>query len=262
MLNVFKKRLPAFSLFELSLVLCIMGIAFSIMLPPLIQMRKASKLRETTQKMDALLYVLSGFAMQNGYLPYAATPQTGDEQNQLHNGIVPYSTLKLQAQDVKDGFGRWFTYGVNLTVTREALKHQSGHHMSSSPIHRFCTLQRSFSPQSMVIKTSAQTIEEASLAHDTLAVILISHGPSGDGAIQDSGKRSSVKTTLKNYNASGQNMYYDGPYNLDFDDNVCFTTRNNLMALYAKNPCPTTNITQPIVLEKKIAHDKLSPTQR
>lgn len=123
-------------------------------------------------------------------------------------------------------------------------------HRAVSPKMSFCLLAQHHAGGNFSITQSYKilkidipghsTISEQGLDNDFLAFVLISHGSSGHGAINDRGGRNPIigQSPLKIQNASDDtHCYVDAPQSPLFDDRVRWITRNNLMAIYAKAPC-------------------------
>ena len=83
--------------------------------------------------------------------------------------------------------------------------------------------------------TQGQSVFEMSRQNDFIAFVLVSHGVAGAGAFDDSGQRKpAVGDKLKNL---GSTPFIDRPVIKEYDDRVRWVSRNNLMAMYAKQPC-------------------------
>ncbi len=247
--SVLKMRLKAYSLVELSIVLCILAVLMGAGIPAFLNYRKSACIQQTKQKQETLMYALSSYAINHGYLPFAAPPLVsnlqgggaGAHQNYLYEGIIPYTTLKLQESEAKDGFGRWFTYAVAKTATRNMNVSPFSQETKASTKHEeFCTLQASrFSAlnHKLQVKNGNDIITEKIGEPDFPAVVIVSHGPSGEGAFQINGKHGQTAHPLKTMNASGTLNFADMPNHDGYDDMVKWVSKYNLMAMYAKQPC-------------------------
>ena len=247
-----KQRLPAFSLIEIALVLSILGVISAYAIPVLLQTRAAARWRETDAKIESVMYALAAYAQTEQRLPNPADPaatgdSAGDEQPGRTTGILPYRTLGLQASDVKDGFHHWISYSVSPDLTSDiksmpvqntARNTVAGHrpfvvdtHDSGNPI---CHVRPRL-VQLDVRNTEGLSMFEISKQNDFIAFVLVSHGTSGAGAFDDAGQRKpATGDKLKNL---GSLAFIDRPITKEYDDRVRWISRNNLMAMYAKQPC-------------------------
>ena len=216
------KSICAFSLIEMSIVICIMGALMSYAIPSYLNMRTAAKIKQSQNKIESLLTVLAAYAHTHGTLPYASlsTANFGISQPGVLTGIVPYHTLNLQESDAKDGFGKWIIYAVAKTAT------------ISNSSHSFCkTLPTKTQGPFLTVKTENGVISEKGRAgeaeyYDYLAVILASgeitaHQADSQSGGQHNPMRAFSETTHKSAK---------GPH-------IRWITRNNLMSIYAKTPC-------------------------
>lgn len=248
-----KQRLSAFSLLEVALVLSILGVISAYAIPVLLQTRAAARWRETDAKIESVMYALASYAQVQQRLPNPADPaaigdSAGDEQRGRTTGILPYRTLGLQASDAKDGFHHWLSYSVSQSLTDEpqstSIQSVPRNPITGLPLHvvdiqsnnsnPFCHV-RPGSARLDVHNTQGQSVFEMSKQSDFIAFVLVSHGVSGAGAFDDSGQRKpAVGDKLKNL---GSTPFIDRPATKEYDDRVRWVSRNNLMAMYAKQPC-------------------------
>ena len=260
---VLKRRVSAFSLLEMALVLSIIGIVSAYAIPALIHMRTAARMRETDAKLEAAIYALAGFVQREEHLPPPAPPtaigeNAGHAQKGLTTGILPYRTLGIQESDAKDGFRHWISYSVSpeLTISRSQNadyqttqkkaapttgpypKNMNQMNMGNmSPVSEdrayFCWI-RPTPAQLQVRNVHGQSVFDL-YKQDLIAFVLVSHGPSGAGAFDDTGqRRASTGDKLKNL---GNTPFIDQPNTKEYDDRVRWVSRNNLMAMYLKQPC-------------------------
>ena len=249
-----KRRLPAFSLLEIALVLSILGIISAYAIPVLLQTRAAARWRETDAKIEAVMHALASYAQVERRLPNPADPAAtgvgvGDEQIGRATGILPYRTLGLQASDVKDGFHHWISYSVSQSLTEEPnsasapIQSAQRNPITGRALHvvdtqdignPFCHV-RPGSLRLDVHNAQGQSMLSISQQRDFIALVLVSHGPSGAGAFDDAGQRKpAVGDKLRNL---GSSPFIDRPVTKEYDDRVRWVSRNNLMAMYAKQPC-------------------------
>lgn len=250
MMKRFFKNKDGFALVEVSIALIVMGVVMGVGLPSFLHYLKWQKIKETQEKKEKILYSLSSFVLQNGYVPLPAPPEAPAEsfglsraeitQKSDMRGLVPFKTLGLSEHFAKDGFGRYFTY---LGGAPEKADPDVGNKAS------FCrTLPRH------VLRVSERRVDGAlsdrpagAEAHDPTVVILMSHGESGHGAYQGTAGNVRRLRMPQNY---GADKYFNSSDKLHlvsrghsrkkgdmFDDMIVWVTRHNLMAFYAKSPC-------------------------
>lgn len=235
-----KKGLPAFTLIEMSIVLIIVGIIAGFGLPALTNMLFQQKMNQTVKNQEVVLQALAAYVNANNWLPL---PHKVPGETRHNVGLVPYKTLGLPESYAKDGFKNWMTYAVEkslvsninaLSICQARDKKMNLHHPDGRPVF--------------------------DKPNDLVAVVLISHGPDGHGAFNEAGGRSPVPETrpLEAINADETLNFVTAPYHPDnFQHKVTWVTRNNLMAIYAKNPCiKYQNEAQPPVVNF-IPHDPI-----
>lgn len=217
-----RRRLRAFSLLEIAIVLIIVGLISSLTFPILTASLEAGRRQKTENHKERLFYCLAGYVLQNGHLPcpgqLSDLPLGSAREKCLENhvGIIPFKTLGINQETAKDGFGNWFTYAVNPALTSPHLR----------PIHdplaeaTFCTVKTT----SLSLLDSPESGQEvlAPTATDHLALVLISHKRQDPSFFE--------KITmdpifmLNEEQGSSQQLYW--------------VSRNNLLAMYAHVPCP------------------------
>lgn len=114
------RRVPGFSLFELSLVLIIMGAMVGVSYPLYHQWRLNKQQHQTEECMQYVQRALANFAYTHGHLPcpakdfgaHAGVAPAFCEDMKERVGYVPYRTLGIADSEVKDGFGHLFTYAT------------------------------------------------------------------------------------------------------------------------------------------------------
>jgi type II secretory pathway pseudopilin PulG len=227
--------LPAFSLLEMSLVLCIMGIVVSFAVPSYLTMQKAARQKATEAKIEALCYALAGYALSEDHLPPAATVNGAAVANKLV-GVVPYKTLGLQMSDAKDGYGHWLTYAVSEAATTIKTKQRLRDMSTEQPPRSFCKAPVSRA-KTLTIKDLNGAVLAGASDTDYVAFVVVSHGPSGAGAFNVNGQRLPAQAPLKALNADDTLTFVEAPLSPTHDDRIRWVTRNNLMAIFAKAPC-------------------------
>ncbi len=242
-----KRRLAAFSLLEMALVLSIMGVISAYAIQALLQARAATGWRETDTKLESAIYALAGFVQVHQRLPSPADPASkdnpGGEDRSRTIGILPYRTLGIQESDAQDGFRHWISYSASQDLTADAQNaprkpvtaHRglpgSNSQDSSNPI---CHV-RPHSSRLDVRNAQGQSMLATGFFDDLIAFVLVSHGPSGAGSFDDAGqRRPATGDKLQNL---GVTPFLDRAITQEYDDRVRWVSRNNLMAMYAKQPC-------------------------
>jgi len=251
--QLLKRRIPAFSLLEMALVLSIIGIISAYAIPALLQTRAMARRVETDAKLASVIYALAGYAQIHKRLPSPADPAaTGEtvglEQRDLTTGILPYRTLGMQESDVKDGFRHWISYSAPYEITANPVSTsrptsmggdpRGGRALPSSAAHNegnpICRI-RPHGSRLDVCNAHGQSMVSLEHFDDFIAFVLVSHGPSGAGSFDDAGQRKqAIGDKLKNF---GTTPFVDRPITKEYDDRVRWVSRNNLMAMYAKQPC-------------------------
>lgn len=243
-----KRTVKAFSLLEMALVLSIMGIISAYAIPALLHARSAARWKETDAKLEAITYALAGYAQLNKRLPYPANPEAntsnmGMESPEHTVGLIPYRTLGIQQSDAKDGFQHWISYSVEAGLTstqRQDPNSRKANVKASVPNdnHPLCLSSPAHEPLS-VRNEHGESMLDVRL-NDLIAFVLVTHGPSGAGSFNDKGKRCDA-TGDKLANTNGI-TFVDRPISKDFDDRIRWVSRNNLMAVYLKQPCKANTI--------------------
>lgn len=197
-----KFSLPGFTLWEMSLVLIIIGIIGGITFPLLNTLLTHQRHKQTETHQEQVMFSLASYVLQHYRLPLPATEMTGissDEtcQNGICRGHIPFKTLGIDEALTKDGQQRWMTYVMHPDMARHfvGLNGSGDHHEQ-----HFCTI----TGRELVMED--ESFKE--LKHDMVAVVLISH-PHDQPARLKSHPKQRIKVV----------------------------TRNNLLAIYGHRPC-------------------------
>lgn len=242
-----------FTLLELAIVVLIIGVltagALAVVKPLLAQAQH----RATEANMDHVIDVISAYAQRNHRIPCPADPNeavtaqpygaevgsgaNGDQIGDCDDpaggerieGIVPFRTLGLYIEDIRDGHGRFLTYAVSPVFARDPAQPLQVHKRcrvagtwvdagdSRNPMRaRFCCPDLAVPPATDLIVTdaagaplwtfardgSAGSYDDADVAFSsaatfdlaadnvtTIAFVLVSHGPNGFGAFSPTGAR-------------------------------------------------------------------------
>lgn len=108
------KKIKAFSLLELSIVLLCVGIVGLYALPALQNLKRFYHVSLIRKNQELIVKSLAYYADTHHCIPYASLPQANGERiiNQTY-GIVPYKTLGLSEKQVKDSKGNWMIYTLS-----------------------------------------------------------------------------------------------------------------------------------------------------
>jgi prepilin-type N-terminal cleavage/methylation domain-containing protein len=240
-------RERGFSLVELSVVILIIGIVMTMGIGAWTANLENQALAATAQRQTAIRDALAGYLRRNGRLPCPDndfTAPDGIENRTTANdpttacatrfGILPYVTLGLARDAVRDGWGNFFSYHVSNTANTSAA---SGNWSANSD----WTTSANFRPGN----TGTITVNErngaavTTLATNAVAVI-VSHGRNGFGAYSIGGTRSTLPAAgtdeLDNTNGTADTTYFrrdattsDAATGGAFDDQVMFLTANDLL---------------------------------
>jgi prepilin-type N-terminal cleavage/methylation domain-containing protein len=121
-----------FTLVEIAIVMVIIGAILTAIISSYIYARQILLINTTEERMELVQDALSAFASRNFRIPCPADPAGGGgdllgaERGSGANGaaigacagnnvqgIVPYATIGLAEEDVRDGWGNFFTYQVS-----------------------------------------------------------------------------------------------------------------------------------------------------
>ncbi len=239
------KALPGFSLLEMAIVLCIVGIIGGVSLPVLTATFKQQKIHRTEQNLAQIKQALASYVLNYKRLPCAAPPRYRPETaglSEAHRmiGCVPYKTLGLPESVAKDGYHHWITYAVLPELTYAGLRYLMTPDSNEVAETVFCEVKNSFTPLEVRNQYGQSVLSPASPT-DFIAFVLISHGASGQGSFDDEGQRRPTFHPDKIINARDDMVFIDRPVSMAgdnfFDDTVQWVTRDNLMAFYAQKPC-------------------------
>ncbi|WP_331255239.1 type II secretion system protein [Candidatus Bealeia paramacronuclearis] len=239
-----------FSLLEMAIVLIIVGLVSGMTLPLLTLQNQRTSVLKTRENQEYILNALASYYLQHKNLPCPANPKAKLDQfglaeenclkEKLYQGLIPFRTLGISEKWTKDGFGHYMTY---VPEEKFLTEYQEDHTVCAE-------------------KKGALRLQEAlgndvisAKAHDFIGIVLVSHGPSGNGAFQGQGSlsRINIKTLqgAKLENANGDLTFSEFVKSADeeFDDILRWESRNQFMAHYVRLPCASNSKTK--VEEKK-----------
>jgi hypothetical protein len=243
-ITVKNKKWPAFSLLEAAISLCIFGIITATLMPLMASFGDAYKKKVTEKTMEEAMQSLAAFVMLHKRLPCPSTPkQLGVAALDCRSpgqfvGILPFKTLGIPEKKARDAYGRWLTYGVSPSLTSFELKginKAKGALAETQKDSDFFCHVTPFYRLSMLDGQGRSVINEND--QEFLAIVLISHGPKGQGILTDVG-RTPTFSRAKAMNADGSGNFIDQPLcqrpENYFDDTVRWVTRNSFMAHYGQ----------------------------
>jgi prepilin-type N-terminal cleavage/methylation domain-containing protein len=232
--RILNRPLGAFSLLEMALVLSIIGIVSAYAIPAMLQARVTARYRETEVKFESISYALAGYVLMHGRLPSPADPAelggacAGTEKQSIQTGILPYRALNIPESEAKDGFRHWISYSASFDAAADP------DHLNRDDSSPFCRI-RPKKPLYVLNAQGQDVIANNRAMDDLIVFVLVSHGPLGAGAFDDTGKRQAATgDKLRNL---GNTPFFTRSVSKEFDDKIHWVTRNNLMAMYAKQPC-------------------------
>lgn len=223
---------------ELALVLAIVGVVAGLGLPLLTQHMMVERTRITRQNQERIFESLGAFLARKGYLPCPAEPgksPLGEASLTCRKpGIVPFRTLGIEERIAKDGFGRFMTYAIDANMNRAP---NATHALET--LDAYCETVHT----ELSVKDPQGPVMDGQNKDDFVAVVLVSHGPLGEGAYQGNGKRIPLKnaSSLEALNGDDDLFFADYPHAesgpAKFQHTVRWMSRNNLAASHAKVVC-------------------------
>lgn len=223
------RRLSAFSLIEVAIALIVMGIITGFAVPLITSNYRLAQHHKTDNHREQIVAALAGYVLKNNRLPSPALTTQGIgaqfcDRTETCVGYVPFTILGLPEKTAKDGYGNWFTYAVNPKLTNP-----KDHNIQNRVV--FCSVSQDI----IKIRNIHDHHSISVPSNDPIAFVLISHGPNGSGALTDQGDRTEA-VGLEEQNSQPTFEFVEGQAP-NFDHQVFWITRNNLMAFYAKKPC-------------------------
>lgn len=133
------KQQEGFTLLELSLVMIISGLILGAMVSSYLKWNDLLRSNKTQENMSIIEDALSAYSSRNYRVPCPADPANigattepiGAERGSnvsgsigncviaMAQGIVPYKTLGISSDYIRDGWGNYITYKVNPTFTQD-----------------------------------------------------------------------------------------------------------------------------------------------
>ena len=192
----------------------------------------------TQAHLDAVEAALATYLLRNGEIPCPAQPEDDSplgeapatcNSNPSDDGIVPFRTLGLSQNIAEDGYGRLFTYHIDLNYA------------DTGSIAAFCSETSS----DLTVNDQNDDPVVASFSNTPIVYTLVSHGENGYGHYV-AGSSNQVNgnggTSNEDENADDDDTYIDSPRILTggeagYDDITRWQTRGNLVTA-AGGTCP------------------------
>jgi prepilin-type N-terminal cleavage/methylation domain-containing protein len=170
--HAFCRQVNGFTLIEIAIVLVIISLVAGAMLGPLSKQISQRKIAETQKLLEQNRDALLGYAVSKGYLPCPAVSATdGNEATRNSSGTCPnnngYLPWLVLGTPKADSWNRLFRYIVTANFANNNLYKP--------------TL---FASGDITVHSSGSTANQIALA---IPIILISHGPNGNGAVLENG---------------------------------------------------------------------------
>ena len=210
-----------FSLLELSIVLTITGILLTVFLQVFSGIQQKKQMDVTKQRLYDIRTALTLYVITHGNLPCPAGPSGDysadqcingtdpmpgverynidpphdptDGKDDVWTGILPMKELRLDGEQIQDGWGNKFTYAVSRRLTI-----MNGMRGNPLPVGII----------SVVDENGANVLDQP----DTGRYVVISHGATGAGAWKSGGGRKPcTENTLDGKNCLGQNVFVMAP---------------------------------------------------
>jgi type II secretory pathway pseudopilin PulG len=202
------KRLSAFSLLEMAIVLAIMGVMVGVSLPLLIGNKSVDKRRTTAKHLDLVMEALKVFGTHHHRLPCPATQNSEGKALQscdAHaSGYVPYKALGISASVAHDGYGHPLRYALDPLYTLPN---------PGSPGDEGGALK-------VLDEKNTPVLDPTQNKHDRIVVVLVAEGEAY-GIPSSAAEHGNLASDL---------TFYDYPYTLgSFRHSVRWTTRNTVL---------------------------------
>jgi hypothetical protein len=227
-----------------SLALLIMGVTVKMTFPIYQSWVLKKKYSETKARHKIILKSIGGFLRKNKYIPCPSLNSNGQSEEvcflKNHQGALPYNTLGLPGIYSKDGFGRKITYIVDPALTNKNTKNIikrvnfNGEKKDEAVDVFFSSDAEEKSFDEIDVRQISLNNKNGTKSKE-IAIILISHGRSGGGAYKSGfSERFKSSNEFKSKNADSSAIYYEPNGQKDFDDIITWTTRDNLISIYAQ----------------------------
>lgn len=204
MQNIFHSNVPrdksgGFTLIEMAVVVFLIGILATMGLSAASSILANSAISNTKKKQEVIRDVLITYMATNKRLPCPAIDENGIEAKSAavpsictgYFGILPYQTLGLSKSAALDGWENLFSYAVSSQWTLAYANTNTATTSNNANIS-FNAGDAGTLPVSN--RTPATNATNTSLGSD--AIIVISHGMNGLGALTSKGTRNSLPSNV------------------------------------------------------------------
>jgi prepilin-type N-terminal cleavage/methylation domain-containing protein len=238
-------RARGFSLVELSIVVLVIGIVLTMGIGAWTANLENQAHAATAQRQAAIKETLTGYLRRNNRLPCPDTNFTAPDGVENRTtagdpttacsaafGIVPYTTLGLARDAVRDGWGNFFSYHVSNTNISAT---SNGNWSANTDWTRSAWFRTGNTGFITVNDRNGATV--TAIATNVVAVV-VSHGRNGFGAYTIGGTRNTLPTagTDEESNTNADTTYYRRDLTTDdaatggpFDDQVLILTAGDLL---------------------------------
>lgn len=186
---------PGFSLFELAIVLVVVGLLLGATLTPARLQQEARAVAETRRLLEQAREALLGFAAARGHLPCPDLSGDGEADPRAdgagpdegcaggaHQGWLPAASLAVPGLDA---WGRRLVYGVSRELTRRAGDPSAAPCVRESGENP-CTLELGDAGELLVLARDAASRATPRVGLG-LAAVVLSLGPNGHGGTDAAG---------------------------------------------------------------------------
>lgn len=238
-------RARGFSLVELSIVVLVIGIVLTMGIGAWTANLENQAHASTAQRQATVKEALTGYLRRNSRLPCPDTDfaapdgienraTAGDPTTACTAafGVLPYVTLGLARDAVRDGWGNFFSYHVSNTNITAA---SSGNWSANTDWTRTAWFRPGNTGLITVNERSGATVTPIATGAVT---VVVSHGRNGLGAYSIGGTRNTLPAvgTDEESNTDGDTTYFRRELTADdaatggaFDDQVLFLSANDLL---------------------------------
>lgn len=238
-------RARGFSLVELSIVVLVIGIVLTMGIGAWTANLENQAHAATAQRQATIKEALTGYLRRNSRLPCPdtdftapdgienrATPGDPTTACSAAFGVLPYVTLGLARDAVRDGWGNFFSYHVSNTNITAA---SSGNWSANTDWTRSAWFRPGNSGLITVNERSGATVTPIATS---IVTVVVSHGRNGLGAYTIGGTRNTLPAvgTDEENNTDGNTTYFRRELTTDdaatggpFDDQLLFLSANDLL---------------------------------
>ncbi len=231
-----------FTLVEMALVIVVMGLIGGMIYPAITALRTSTARATTQTNLRGLMLATAAYVQANGCLPcpgYGQVGTTGSSRcGKCPNpeGLVPFASLGLPMSMARDGWGYWITMRVDPMLTT----------FTNVPVYTQQNGQ-AYLCQSGLASNSISVTYGNPAKTMTTAVIFISHGHNGYGAIATTdeqiingfpaGASNSAIMNGANPGNTTTHAFVDDITNSGYDDMLIYADRNALVSMLGNGAC-------------------------